>query len=133
IFGRRFCDLLSGSRDRRLAEQASALADRRDPSTTGPDVELLQSVDSKRLRDLAAVITIVRDHTHQHRLARMDLDLPITLTAEVLLLGLHVVSVLFLGPPAVAAGSVRYRWRVGPIQVATRATGADASGSTLTT
>src|SRR2546423_11157618 len=44
-------------------------------------------------------------------------------TEDVLLLGLHVVSVLFLGPPAVAAGAVRYRWRGGPIQAATREIG----------
>src|SRR5436309_12711781 len=48
---------------------------------------------------------------------------------------LHVFTVLFRGRPSdlVAAGSVRYRCRVGPIQAATRATGAEASGSTFTT
>src|SRR5207253_54341 len=56
-------------------------------------------------------------------------------TDEILPVAVQVFTVHFLWPPAapVAAGSVRYRWRVGPIQVATRATGADASGSTFTT
>src|SRR5437764_13821019 len=54
---------------------------------------------------------------------------------EILRVGFHVCTVLFPWWPVdrVAAGSVRYRWRVGPIQVATRAAGAEASGSTLTT
>src|SRR5439155_20237015 len=54
---------------------------------------------------------------------------------EILHVRLHVFTVLFPLPAfdLVAAGSVRYRWRVGPIQAATRVAGAAASGSTLTT
>src|SRR2546430_10912799 len=41
-------------------------------------------MDSERLRNLAAMITIVRDHPHQYRLPCMDLDVSIPLTAEFL-------------------------------------------------
>src|SRR5437899_5340566 len=54
---------------------------------------------------------------------------------EILHVRLHVFTILFPLPALdlVAVGSVRYRWRVGPIQAATRVAGAEASGSTLTT
>src|SRR5438876_10806922 len=57
----------------------------RGPSPTGPYVELLQSMHSERLRDLATVIAVVRDHSHQHRLPGMDLDVAIELSPEFVL------------------------------------------------
>src|SRR5438477_5643798 len=55
---------------------------REDLSAAGPDVDLRKSVHAQRLADLGTVIRVVDEETHQHRLARVNLDLAVALSLE---------------------------------------------------
>lgn len=53
------------------------LARRNGQSAAGPDVHIWEPVHAERLIDLADVIRVMRQETHEDTLTRMNLNLPV--------------------------------------------------------
>src|SRR5438309_11923063 len=61
------------------------LARRNGQGAAGPDVHIWEPVHAERLIDLADVIRVMRQETHEDTLTRMNLNPPVQLSAELVL------------------------------------------------